>query len=135
MILLDSDVLIDLLRKYPPAVGWFDALHEEEELVVSGYVIMELIQGCRNKAEQDRVQRELATLRPGIGSVRGVSFEPPCRVAGRADRANCCGFGPTATHIQPETLQLHPGSANHPALHEEQLNEWVELAHRKRRSQ
>jgi len=61
MILLDSDVLVDLLRKYPPAVAWFDALHEDEELVVSGYVVMELIQGCRNKAEQDRVQRTLAT--------------------------------------------------------------------------
>lgn len=61
MILFDSDVLVDLLRKYPPAIAWFDALDEDEELVVSGYVVMELIQGCRNKAEQDRVQRELAT--------------------------------------------------------------------------
>ncbi len=60
MILLDSDVLIDLLRKYPPAVTWFDALPEGEELLVSGYVVMELIQGCRNKVEQDRVQRQLA---------------------------------------------------------------------------
>jgi predicted nucleic acid-binding protein len=60
MILLDSDVLIDLLRKHPPAVGWFEALHEDEELAVPGYVVMELIQGCRNKAEQDKVQRELA---------------------------------------------------------------------------
>jgi predicted nucleic acid-binding protein len=59
MILLDSDVLIDLLRRHPPAVGWFDRLHEDEELLVPGYVVMELIQGCRNKAEQDRVQREL----------------------------------------------------------------------------
>lgn len=59
MILLDSDVLIDLLRKYPPAAAWFNALHEDEELVVSGYVVMELIQGCRNKAEQERVRREL----------------------------------------------------------------------------
>ncbi len=61
MILLDSDVLIDLLRKHPPAVEWFDALPEDEELVVPGYVVMELIQGCRNKAEQNRVQRELVT--------------------------------------------------------------------------
>ncbi len=54
MILLDSDVLIDLLRNYPPAVGWFDTLHDNEELMVSGYVVMELIQGCRiswNKKE------------------------------------------------------------------------------------
>jgi predicted nucleic acid-binding protein len=61
MILLDSDVLIDLLRQHPPAVGWFDALDEEDELAVPGYVVMELIQGCRNKAELERVQRELAT--------------------------------------------------------------------------
>lgn len=61
MILLDSDVLIDLLRKYPPAITWFGALQEDDELAVSGYVVMELIQGCRNKAEQDRVQRELAS--------------------------------------------------------------------------
>lgn len=60
MILLDSDVLIDLLRQYPPAIGWLDALDDEEELVVPGYVVMELIQGCRNKGEQERVQRELA---------------------------------------------------------------------------
>jgi len=60
MILLDSDVLIDLLRKYPPAVAWFDALHEDEELAVPGYVVMELIQGCRNKTEQERVQHQLA---------------------------------------------------------------------------
>jgi hypothetical protein len=26
MILLDSDVLIDLLRKHPPATAWFDAM-------------------------------------------------------------------------------------------------------------
>jgi predicted nucleic acid-binding protein len=61
MILLDGDVLIDLLRKYLPAADWFDTLHEDEELMVSGYVVMELIQGCRNKSEQQRVQRELAT--------------------------------------------------------------------------
>jgi predicted nucleic acid-binding protein len=59
MILLDSDVLIDLLRKYPPAVRWFDALHEDEGLVVSGYIAMELVQGCRNKQEQDKVRRAL----------------------------------------------------------------------------
>jgi hypothetical protein len=51
MILLDSDVMIDLLRQYPPATGWFDTLDDEEELLLPGYVVMELIQGCRNKPE------------------------------------------------------------------------------------
>lgn len=60
MILLDSDVMIDLLRQYPPAMRWFDALDEEEELALPGYVVMELIQGCRNKVEQERLQRAVA---------------------------------------------------------------------------
>ena len=61
MILLDSDVMIDLLRQYPPATRWFDALDDNEELLLPGYVVMELIQGCGNKVEQERLQRELAT--------------------------------------------------------------------------
>jgi predicted nucleic acid-binding protein len=60
MVLLDSDVMIDLLRNYPPAAQWFDSLPEDEDLAMSGYVVMELIQGCRNKTEQEKVQRELA---------------------------------------------------------------------------
>jgi predicted nucleic acid-binding protein len=35
MIVLDSDVLIDLLRKYPPAMAWFDALQGDEELAAN----------------------------------------------------------------------------------------------------
>jgi predicted nucleic acid-binding protein len=60
MILLDSDVMIDLLRQYPPAVAWFDALDEDEEIALPGFVVMELIQGCRNKAEQEQLQRAVA---------------------------------------------------------------------------
>ena len=53
--------MIDLLRQYPPAISWFDTLDDDEELLLSGYVMMELIQGCRNKIEQERLQHELAT--------------------------------------------------------------------------
>lgn len=60
MILLDSDVMIDLLRQHPPAMRWFDTLDEDEELVLPGFVVMELIQGCRNKQEQERIQHEVA---------------------------------------------------------------------------
>jgi len=60
MILLDTDVMIDLLRQYPPAVAWLDSLGEEE-IILPGFVVMELIQGCRNKAEQQKVERELGT--------------------------------------------------------------------------
>jgi len=48
MIFLDSDVVIDILRQFSPAMEWFDSLNDEEELVLSGFVVMELIQGCKN---------------------------------------------------------------------------------------
>jgi len=60
MILLDSDLMIDLLRQYPPAIQWFDTLAEEEEIVLPGLVVMELIQGCSNKTEPGRLQQQLA---------------------------------------------------------------------------
>jgi len=65
MILLDTDVMVDLLRQYPPAVAWLDSLGEEE-IILPGFVVMELIQGCRNKADQERVERELAAC--GVAS-------------------------------------------------------------------
>lgn len=62
MILLDSDILIDLLRGFPPATSWFQGLDANEEIAVPGFVVMELLQGCRNKLEQERVQRELGVF-------------------------------------------------------------------------
>ncbi len=61
MILLDSDVMIDLLREYPPSIAWFNTLDANEALCLPGYVVMELLQGCRNKIEQTRLERELTT--------------------------------------------------------------------------
>jgi len=58
MILLDSDVMIDLLRQHPPAVEWLDSLGDDE-IILPGFVVMELIQGCKTKADQKRLQRAL----------------------------------------------------------------------------
>jgi len=58
MILLDTDVMIDLLRQYPPAVAWLNSLGNEE-IYLPGFVVMELIQGCRSRAEQEKLEREL----------------------------------------------------------------------------
>ena len=49
MIFLDSDVMIDLFREYPPATNWFDSMDNKEIMALSGFVVMELIQGCDNK--------------------------------------------------------------------------------------
>ncbi|MGH7179204.1 MAG: PIN domain-containing protein [Tepidisphaeraceae bacterium] len=52
MILLDSDVAVDVLRGLPAALAWFGVISGEHEIVVPGYVAMELIFGCRDR--QDR---------------------------------------------------------------------------------
>jgi hypothetical protein len=50
--------MIDLLRQYAPAVNWLDSLGEEE-IMLPGFVVMELLQGCSNKTEQAQVEQFL----------------------------------------------------------------------------
>jgi predicted nucleic acid-binding protein len=59
MVLLDSDVMIDILRQSSPALTWLDMLGDEE-IVLPGFVVMELIQGCGNKTEQAMLKKTLA---------------------------------------------------------------------------
>ena len=61
MILLDSDIMIDFLRKYPPAISWLSSLGEEE-IALPGYVAMELMQGCRNKLELQEIRKFIANV-------------------------------------------------------------------------
>ena len=56
MTLVDSDIMIDILRKYPPALSWLDSLGNEE-IHLPGFVVMELIQGCENKIDQRKVEK------------------------------------------------------------------------------
>ena len=58
MIFPDTDVMIDLFRQYPPAIIWLESLGQED-IALPGFVAMELVLGCRNKIEQQRVEREL----------------------------------------------------------------------------
>ena len=50
MQLLDTDIVVDLLRCHQPALDWLESLGDEA-LLVPGFVVMEVLQGCRNKAE------------------------------------------------------------------------------------
>jgi predicted nucleic acid-binding protein len=59
MLLLDSDILIDVQRGYPPAVLWFDSL--DEPPAVPGLVIMELVQDAKNKKQ---VREAIALVAP-----------------------------------------------------------------------
>jgi len=58
MILVDTDIMIDIFRNYSHAIAWLDSLGNEE-IILPGFVVMELIQGCRNKTELEKVKKEL----------------------------------------------------------------------------
>jgi predicted nucleic acid-binding protein len=58
MVLLDTDVMIDILRGYPPALAWLRTL-DDEVIALPGFVLMELIQGCGTKKEQQSLAAEL----------------------------------------------------------------------------
>lgn len=57
-MLLDTDVMVDFLRGYAPAVTWLTSY--SMPVGISGIVGMELLQGCRDLAEQRQVEREIA---------------------------------------------------------------------------
>ena len=60
MYLLDTDILIDIQRGYPPALSWFASLSQVPS--VPGFVVMELIQGTDNKKQVQRVLKLVAPL-------------------------------------------------------------------------
>jgi predicted nucleic acid-binding protein len=54
--LVDTDIVVDILRGYPPSVRWLEASRDETVLVLPGFVVMEAVDGCRNLEEQRRVE-------------------------------------------------------------------------------
>jgi len=58
VILVDTDVMVDVMRHHEPAVAWLDSLGTEE-IGIPGLVAMELLQGCRNREEQNQLERLL----------------------------------------------------------------------------
>lgn len=58
--LVDSDVLIDVLRGLAPATAWLGA--QPEAPVVPGFVAMELLQGCERADDLRRVEALLKPL-------------------------------------------------------------------------
>ncbi|MBI4631748.1 MAG: type II toxin-antitoxin system VapC family toxin [Chloroflexi bacterium] len=58
MLLVDTDVLVDVLRRHPPSLEWLQNLGDEV-IGVPGLVAMELLNGCRNRDEQRRAESTL----------------------------------------------------------------------------
>ncbi len=56
--LLDTSILVDVLRGHKPSRDWIDSL-PEQSCWVSVITAAELLAGCHNQTEQRRVEREL----------------------------------------------------------------------------
>jgi len=61
MRLLDTDIMIDIFRGFQPALDWLDSLDDAPGL--PGFVVMELIDGCRDYRQVDEVRRKLVSFR------------------------------------------------------------------------
>ena len=58
LMLLDTDVMVDILRGHPPAMAWV-AGPGAGPIGLPGLVAMELAQGCRNLLDQQQLERQL----------------------------------------------------------------------------
>ncbi|HLY59441.1 MAG TPA: type II toxin-antitoxin system VapC family toxin [Terriglobia bacterium] len=61
MNLVDTDDLVDCLRGTGPAKAWLKQL-AIEPFAVPAVVAMELVMGCRDRADLERIQRFLGTF-------------------------------------------------------------------------
>jgi predicted nucleic acid-binding protein len=57
-MLLDTDVMVDILRGHPPAVQWLNGL-ANTPVALPGLVALELLQGCQNLADHQRLEKHL----------------------------------------------------------------------------
>ena len=57
-MLLDTDVLVDILRQHPPALAWLSA-GGSQAAALPGLSAMEVLQGCQNLADLQRAERLL----------------------------------------------------------------------------
>jgi predicted nucleic acid-binding protein len=55
MIIIDTDIAVDVLRNFSAALAWANALPPQEIVVISGYTALELFAGCQNAAHQRSV--------------------------------------------------------------------------------
>lgn len=62
MYLFDSDILIDYIRLYPPAVSFLDSTKKKNRFI-SLISVFELLKGCANKEQEARLNRFIKHFR------------------------------------------------------------------------
>src|SRR5438046_7244653 len=73
MILVDTDIVVDVIRNHPPAVAWLNSI-APEQLVISGFSSFELFAWCRDGSEQQRLSRELIRYQIAWPSQQGCAL-------------------------------------------------------------
>jgi predicted nucleic acid-binding protein len=66
LLVIDTNVLVGVLRRKPPALKWLSSA-PNENLVVPGFVVMELVAGCENAqelAEVDELMKNFTVYWP-----------------------------------------------------------------------
>ncbi len=64
--LLDTAILVDLVRKYPPAMTW---IATQQDVGVSSVVWLELLQGAQDKTDQQKALKLLSNFDRITGTV------------------------------------------------------------------
>jgi Predicted nucleic acid-binding protein, contains PIN domain len=81
--LLDTDILIDVLRKHPASIAWLSGT--TEGLAVPGIVALELYQGCNSASDVrdvDKLLRPLEVLWPTEADcLEALRFFPSLRLS------------------------------------------------------
>jgi len=57
MILVDTDILVDIQRQYPPAIEWLTSLGLNTSLAISGFSLFELMTGAENRLQMQRIKK------------------------------------------------------------------------------
>jgi tRNA(fMet)-specific endonuclease VapC len=60
VLLLDTDILVDIRRSYQPADEWLGNL--EQRPAIGFVVVLELLQGCRNKQEMQQSEQLMSNM-------------------------------------------------------------------------
>jgi len=59
---VDTDILIDVFRRVPRALGFWRRAEARSQIACSVFSVFDLVAGCRNLREQRQVFRHLSTL-------------------------------------------------------------------------
>lgn len=62
MIVVDTDIVVDILRGYEPAITWLESILDQE-IGLPGFVVMELLQGCQTKRDTRSLEKKLNAFR------------------------------------------------------------------------